>query len=151
MNWGNLCSCMRTVISPLPGYRACFRPRINSVPSELIEWDLENREPFGECKSFDFLGACVCFQYEASFDSCFPVYTLNESPRDPESDEVIYTRITPQPRIPSRRGSPALTMAGSPSGASTPIDPTSSGGMGQRVAVPVRSTYFPSVQVTQGQ
>jgi hypothetical protein len=66
VNWGNLCSCMGTVISPLQGYRACFRSRRSSAATEFIEWDLESREPLGECKSFDFLGSYVSFQCKAS-------------------------------------------------------------------------------------
>ena len=65
VNWGNLCSCMGTVIRPLLGYRAYFRPRISAPTevteqatefTEMIEWAVESTEPFRECKAYDLLG-----------------------------------------------------------------------------------------------
>jgi hypothetical protein len=53
---------MGTVIRPLLGYRAYFRPRIpapteqTTESTEMIEWAVESRESFGECKNYDLLG-----------------------------------------------------------------------------------------------
>jgi hypothetical protein len=58
-DWGNLCSCIHTVIRTIRGFRTFFRPRNSVAGVELIEWDLEKRESFGNWKAFDFLGLCA--------------------------------------------------------------------------------------------
>lgn len=41
VNWGNLCSCMSTVITALPGYDSFFRPRSDSTDTPGNAWVLE--------------------------------------------------------------------------------------------------------------
>ena len=56
VSWGNLCSCMSTLIAIAGGYRAWFWPR--SPAGEPIEWNLQTRGPVGDCKIYDFMGPC---------------------------------------------------------------------------------------------
>ena len=122
-DWGNLSSCMNTVIKPPHGYHAFFRPRNCSEASDLIQCDMENRETFGDCKSFNFLGMCnPPYYYNTSCTTSFLVSAGNEMPRHPASDEIIHLKITPRPRCPSHKGSP-ISTPGSQSGVSTPAEP----------------------------
>ncbi|KAI0251707.1 hypothetical protein BJV78DRAFT_1352930 [Lactifluus subvellereus] len=106
VDWGNLCSCMDTVITLLQGYRWCFRARDSSEAPELIEWSFVNRKPFGKCRAYDFLVS------NPNSDESPPSW------HDPSQEEVRFTRAQLLPRIPSNRGSPA--WANSPYGSSTP-------------------------------
>lgn len=102
VTWGNLCSCMSTVIRVLQGYSAFFRPRLGTGLSHLVEWNVESRELFDDCKKYDLLVALVG----------------DEEPRDPGPD-IFYVPIVLRPRVPSRHPTPVISPARTP-GASTP-------------------------------
>ncbi|KAH9994670.1 hypothetical protein BJV77DRAFT_994047 [Russula vinacea] len=101
VNWGNLCSCMGTVIRPLLGYRAYFRPRISAPTevteqatesTEMIEWAVESTEPFRECKAYDLLVS------PPNRDNLKDLH-------HPKPMELIYTKITlrdSEPQNPQR-------------------------------------------------
>ena len=60
--WGNLCSCMSTVLGLVDGYSYSFRPKEPSS-DESIAWDLQSRQTFGSCKAYYFLGTRIPGQY----------------------------------------------------------------------------------------
>jgi hypothetical protein len=62
VTWGNLCACMATLIDLDDDYNRLFQPN-QPAPDESIPWDLQSRQPFGNCKAYDFLGVCVPRQY----------------------------------------------------------------------------------------
>ncbi|KAN0123992.1 hypothetical protein V8E52_002482 [Russula decolorans] len=55
VTWGNLCSCMSTIVVPVGGHHYFFRPRESpSSSGDLIAYDFSSRKAFGNWKVYDF-------------------------------------------------------------------------------------------------
>ena len=72
VTWGNLCACMATLVGQPDGYKVHFQPKQPSV-GELIPFDLRSRQTFGNCKAYDFLGACIPHQHIGILFPLIPV------------------------------------------------------------------------------
>jgi hypothetical protein len=62
VTWGNLCACIATLVRRTEGYTVRFRPREPYV-GEVIHFDLQSRQTFGDCKAYDFQSACISHQH----------------------------------------------------------------------------------------
>ncbi|KIM72416.1 hypothetical protein PILCRDRAFT_829754 [Piloderma croceum F 1598] len=97
VSWGNLCSCMSTLIAIAGGYRAWFCPKSPSA-GEPIEWNLQTRGPVGDCKVYDFM-----------------VSLPGEPPHHPRPGNIIFVPIKPRPRVRSNDNTPRRTPTRTPS------------------------------------
>jgi hypothetical protein len=104
--WGNLCSCMSTVLGLVDGYSYSFRPKEPSS-DESIAWDLQSRQTFGSCKAYYFLGTRIQRQYISILNLLSSLISGTGSCSSPEG-AVHYITIVPRPRI---RGKASMTTS----------------------------------------